>query len=286
MDPELPTDRTELLQRVVADGDRRKRKRQVAGAGIALVLLVVGATLWPNDADDQVTVVDEPTTTTTRERRETATATSTTPTSAPTTTSTASVGGPGTATTAPGDVAPGVDEVPTTEAPPVCRNSYDPRCGPFSWDATGFVDQPAESPALTFSTPVVVAQPVRYFSNFYDPDNRDADFNCATVVFEGGRGVPGSGAGVSGEVDADGVVHLPCGTPSCAPFDPPRYGPWDPPNEGSRSPKAPIWWDVVFDEPGIHTITVDVPAVDNDCDGFDLNRSPITSVQEVEVLPG
>src|SRR5205823_4234891 len=106
------------------------------------------------------------------------------------------------------------EEPTTTTDVPVCRNSYDPRCGPFYWDPQPPPNQPLTLEASVSSTSVHAGEPVTVTVHATDPD---ADvFACAE---------PGAAIVASGEAGGCAQARSLCGTTG----DPPRpSGPWDP----------------------------------------------------------
>jgi len=165
----------------------------------------------------------EPTTTSTEPPAETTTSAATTVTTGP----------------VPPPTSPTTSIVPrhTTTTALVCRNSYDPRCGPFRWDPDPGPNEP--STAQVTSTPANprVGDQVVFHVTFSNPDG-PAD-SCEVTT--------GYGDGVS-SASSCSVLAPPggCKTP---------YGPWTPPARKADT--------VAFDIPrysykaaGTYTVTV------------------------------
>ncbi|MFN2609169.1 MAG: hypothetical protein ABR511_14965 [Acidimicrobiales bacterium] len=104
---------------------------------------------------------------------------------------------------------------PTTTAPPVCRNSTDPRCGPFRYEPAPAANQPLTVQVVVQfgGAPVPPAVPkagqeVTFTVTVADPDDR-VSAECGAVSYGDGATEP-----------------LPCSPPSPCPQ---AFGPWDPP---------------------------------------------------------
>lgn len=163
--------------------------------------------------------------------------------------------------TVPSDPAPPRTTVPTTTAPPACRDSTDPSCGPFRWDPT-----PANAPLVVEAS---VAGPVRAGEQFrVDITASDADgtvdFECVLVEHD----APGISIGSCGPVE-----RLDC---------PDRYGPWTPPppEPGSGATHATIQ----IDEPGSHPVEITVSSL-SACANVDPYRSSGSTTVTVDVAP-
>jgi hypothetical protein len=189
--------------------ERDKTARRLLAAGAALQLLVALPLLLAHDSgspeDTRLDVasaplVDEPTT-----------------------------------TTGPSEVAGVVYEAttttladaPTTVAPPTtlwCRNSTDPRCGPFRWDP-----EPGPNAPLTVTITFTPERPkaydeVRFFVTASDPDARITSNICNRFGDETSPGPDGWGTCISA------VSFGPDGPPPPSPYcAPEKYGPWSPP---------------------------------------------------------
>lgn len=181
-------------------------------ATMALVALLVSVATGGGQTPKQVQVASQarPTTSSVTLPRPTttlpATSTTVTPTTVggPTTTAAVASGGRTNTTKATTGAAP-VNT--TTTAPPVCRNSTDPRCGDFRWDPL-----PNNQP-LTVNVSFSPAAPKAGDSVTFNVDVSDPDHavtsNCAVVEYGDGNSEPPS----------------PCPAPTCGP----AHGPWDPP---------------------------------------------------------
>lgn len=256
------TDRTTLLESIIAEGDRRKRRRWLAGGGGALVVvLAIVALAWPSGDREAVLTAGDPTTTTEVQ----ATSTSVT------TLDTSTTVGLETTTTA------GVVDEPaptTTEAPPVCRNSYDPRCGEFYWDydPATFPNAPLEITVEVQPAQPSVGEDVTITFTYFDADIEQAA-NCAGP----------SRLDPTTYVDL-GQSTFSCSLPSCAlPTGPPRTGPWDPPPPpGSSGPQSRSYV-VRFEAPGTYAGTAEGRSqIFCSFDGYDS----VASVPfEITVLP-
>jgi hypothetical protein len=85
-----------------------------------------------------------------------------------------------------------------------CRNSSDPRCGPFRFDPPPAANQPLN---VVVNSEVHGAE-VTFHVTVSDPDHAVSN-HCSQVDFG----------------DGSAVLSAPCASPSC----PPAFGPWDPP---------------------------------------------------------
>ena len=128
----------------------------------------------------------------------------------------------------------------TTTTVLVCRNSYNPACGPFRWD-------PAPAPAGNWTVSVqyspakpVVGDTVTFTVTISDPNT--SVYTCGHVTF--GAGGP--------DQNCESV------SASC----PTRYGPWDPP--AKRPDSVTTGYTYRYDKPGNYTFSVTYP-VGNPC---------------------
>jgi hypothetical protein len=97
---------------------------------------------------------------------------------------------------------------PITSANPVCRNSYDPKCGPFRWDPDPGPNQPLKVTVTPEQQQVSATQPVNFHVVAEDPDAKIDD--CVFIDW------------------GDGQTTPPCPpSPAC----PAPYGPWSPPTK-------------------------------------------------------
>lgn len=137
---------------------------------------------------------------------------------------------------APGPTAPPTTSAPEPPAPPttVCRNSYDPSCGAFSWDP-----QPEQSEVEVFAvtTPDAASagEPVTFVVDYIDP-----------------AGVTAIGECLNWSTSDPAVVN----TSSCqvVATDCDRYGPHDPPARSEE--RIRLEQTIVFETPGEHEVTI------------------------------
>ena len=144
----------------------------------------------------------------------------------------------------------------TTTTTLVCRNSYNPACGPFRWD-------PAPAPAgdWTVSIQYSPAQPavgdlVTFTVTISDPNT--SVYTCGHVSF-----------GAGGPDENCDTQSAPCQT---------RYGPWDPPAEHPDS--VTTGYTYRYDKPGTYTFSVAYP-VGNSC--YDPYRTQAGASQSLTV---
>jgi hypothetical protein len=134
-------------------------------------------------------------------------------------------------------------ESPTTTLPPtttttalVCRNSTNPKCGPFRWDPVP-VSHPIDV-SLTFSPPD--PKPGDKVTVHLAATDQDTALGGLLVDFGDGHG---AGFGVA---------------PLCI-AAPDPYGPWDPP---PRQPDHKEYdYDNVYSAPGTYTVTAKVSSM-------------------------
>lgn len=225
-----------LLERIITAGDRRRR-RWLLGSGMALAVSTLSIAMLTGGHETQLAVTDDPT-------ASSSTSSTTEPTSdtSPDTTEPT----PSSTTEAP----PATTS--TTEQPPVCRNSTDPRCGPFYWDydPATWPNKPLEISVTSSPATVVAGEPVTFSIRFFDPDVAGAD-NCAHGWFQGSS--PGTDDDM-GYSFADGEYDFTCAMPGCAIQRQP-YGPWDPPPPAQSEPRIRTV-SRVYAEPGDYTVQV------------------------------
>jgi hypothetical protein len=225
-----PRTRDELLDHVYGRARQlwwQRRVAPVVAASIVLVGLVSAPVLFRDGAGKprKVAAIDQPTTTT--EVEETTTT-----------------------------LLPGLDESTSTTAvivaPPttaraettlVCRNSYDPKCGPFRWD-------PDPGPNAPLTVKVT-----------FSPSNPTAGDTVQIHVVTDDPDAPTlSGWGCSPKFgDQTGVQ---CVTGLCAPQDEP-HGPWTPP------PRRPLHHEETFshayEDAGTYNFEIDRVSSEGDC---------------------
>jgi len=200
--------------------------------GCALLFLVT--TLFTGDDEPRQIQVGAgatvPASTTTSRASLTTTVPPTAPTTVTTTATPSSTTGGGSVTTAPSGARGGGDTTTTpptqatttapttapttttTAAPPPCRNSFEPRCGDFTWDPSPGANEPLTINAVPRPANPRPGDIVTFDITVADPDHLLND-NCAEVSF-------GDGATLN-------AACIP--QPTC----PAVYGPWTPP---SRQP--------------------------------------------------
>jgi hypothetical protein len=132
-------------------------------------------------------------------------------------------------------VAESAPEVPTTAVPPttttaariapapttttlVCRNSSDPRCGPFRWEPDPGPNQPLTVDITYEPSSPRAGETVTFHVTARDPDASQFPQMCS---FFG----DGSGPCISGVKGASSDPSAPDYEPYCGPM----YGPWTPP---------------------------------------------------------
>jgi cytoskeletal protein RodZ len=220
-DDRPPRSRDELLESVRRDGLRRRYRRNGLFGGLALVLvaaLAVPVLLRDSGSQRRIAATDQPSTVedeTTTTEAAVVEETTTTVDAAVTTT-------PGPTTTRP--------HATTTTI--VCRDSYDPRCGPFRWDPDPGANQPATvSITFTPANPKVGEQVIAHIK-ITDPDGPAG--SCSSTV-DWGNGQRRNSA---------------CLPPPC---ERRPYGPWTPP---ARTPDTYEFDDVnTYDTSGTYTVT-------------------------------
>lgn len=114
---------------------------------------------------------------------------------------TASAGAPPTTTT---------DQVPIPVAAPSCRNSTDPRCGPFRWDPEPSANRPLEVDVSFVPAEPSAGEGVVFTVTAVDPDGPLFRASC-----------------VNSRAFDDGEEPTPVCFGPCS--DEERHGPWDPP---------------------------------------------------------
>jgi len=184
----------EQLERVQSRAERIRARRKVGV--IALVALLVGAAVTaaialtsPSSSSKKVAATGR--TTTTESTLPVFDSTTTPPETVPPTTA---------VTAAPATTAPAAAAATTTSLP--CRNSSDPRCGPFRWDPAPGANQPITVSASTSQDGLTVTFTLRVV----DPD-------ASPIIV---------GDGTCNPPDFGDVGRSRC-TPTCPP---PGYGPW------------------------------------------------------------
>jgi len=131
---------------------------------------------------------------------------------------------------------------PTTTAP--CRNSYDPACGPFSWDPAPDPNQPITG-GVSGPPNAKAGEKVTFVVNATDPD--------ATPLQECNIDY-GDGTGV--HCDPRPVVD-----PS---YCPKQYGPWTPPAKKQGDLKNSSW-EHTFTAPGEYDVSFDIRSAMQEC---------------------
>lgn len=239
-------DRTELLDRIVAMGERRRRRRRAAltSVGIAIAAVAVGVPLslaGSGEPDESVVAagIDRSTTTETAASVDvehpvfvpTTECAGETCDQPPTPPETETAPEPG-----PDGLAPGVTSSPTmppstsTTTTAACRNSHDPACGPFRWDPQPPANQPLVVTVTVDRTTVAVGEPITITATASDPDG------------------PARFCGILTHAEAQNPA---CAYPACAEQE--RFGPWTPP--------APEPGDVsdqlvhTYDQAGTYTVS-------------------------------
>jgi hypothetical protein len=94
----------------------------------------------------------------------------------------------------------------TTTTAPACRNSYDPKCGPFRWDPDPGPNAPLTVTVTPASQNAPAGQEVTFHIVAKDPDAK-IDRGCFVIEF------------------GDDDKHPTCPSPTCQT----PYGPWTPP---------------------------------------------------------
>jgi hypothetical protein len=233
--PETPRPREELLGivRTRATVLRRRRRAAISGT-MALVLAVLGGGVAISRSIDsgpsvQVTANQGETPTTAP-----AVTSSSLPEASPTTTTTVTKT-TGKATTSTTVAARPVTTTTSTDASgsPECRQSTDPRCGPFRW-----VPEPTKNP-LTVQVSLLTADPEAgkplQFKVIVDELDTTIDKTCFDYS---GTAIESRGCNPS--------------RPGC-PDDPAAYGPWSPPE------KMPDHFEMTssrtYDKPGTYTLS-------------------------------
>lgn len=211
----------QLLELVERRADRLRARRRAAIIGLVVVLIASAATAAAavtSRSGSRHVAAGKSTSTTESTLPETTTTLppDTTTTAVPATT----------APTAPATTAPAAAAT-TTSLP--CRNSTDPRCGPFRWDPA-----PGANSALTVSVVSVTqdnSQTVTFVLDVADPD--------ASPIIVGEQ--------TCNPPDFGDVGKSRC-SPTCAA---PGYGPWTPParQRGTRR----VTYTHHYDSPGSYT---------------------------------
>ena len=228
----------------------RSRRQVIAGATLVVVagliaLPIIALTSSGNPIKSHSALVfTGPTTTVTA----TAAAPAPTTTEAPATTVPAAT----TTTT----LAPARQPAPTTSTTLVCRNSYNPACGPFRWD-------PAPAPAGAWTVSLqyspkapAVGDLVTFTVTISDPNT--SVYTCGHVSFGAG--------GPDQNCEAQSAS---CQT---------RYGPWDPPAKQADSVTTEYTYK--YQNPGTYTFSVAYP-VGNPC--YDPYQAQASASQSVTV---
>jgi hypothetical protein len=253
----LSRDRDALLERIMATGDRRRRRATAAlGGGVLAVVALIGsiALLRDDDPRDVVAVSDETTTTTTEPEDEVIPEIDKVE--------------PETTTTSTTD--PETDPTTATSEPLVCLNSYDERCGAFSWTS-----EPTNEPLLlevtASATEVAVGEEVVLHIVASDADAQPhiqlRGDSCASASVTWGDGGPG----------------FKCSPAPCQ--EPDRHGPWEPPppDPGTDELDAPYRYDAA----GVYEVVVGVrsgPLFDPCGAGATLYNSYATQTLTITVV--
>ena len=191
--------RDALLDRVIRRGTQLRRRRQVTGAGAALVVVALMGVAVAFTGNDEATEVAAGQTTST-----TLVTTTTMPAlEEPTTTIPGAEPVPTTVTSVPAGVT-----TTTTAVQAACRNSTDPACGPAYWDPAPAANQAMTVQVTPSTSSPKVGESVTFTVVVSDPDAR-IDRECnSLIVYGDGQGPPGCAT-----------------TASCVA----RFGAWTPP---------------------------------------------------------
>lgn len=252
----------DLRSKAAARTGLPRRRLLAAAAVLAVVVAGAAAVMAMEDGDAVVTVADDPDS----------------PPSTPPPTVAGIVierpEGDGSATTTTAAAVPAVPAAPPATSPQattattalVCRNSFDPACGDFSWDPEPVVGQSTVRLDVP-GGPLRVGSTYEIVVELTDP-TAPPTFNCGSV------NVSPTPAG--GWVGGFSCVVEPA--PVCAA----RYGPWTPPapSGGTITERVPV----TFEEPGPHTISVETRTPPKHC--YQPYGSDAATSITVEVLAG
>jgi hypothetical protein len=192
-------------------------------------------------------------------RVETAAATSTT--RRPTTTAPPAVLGV-TVTTAPPPSTVAPPAAPPSTAAPPCRNSENPRCGPFRWDPPPAPNDAARTTMSHTPASPRAGEPVAFVLRATDPDAPEVR------VWSGPCVDPNPGA----TCDTTGTAT------ACDP-----HGPWTPPPE--RPLDRTERYTIVFPDPGVYRVTFTAQSQSHSCPKLDPYGSTDSVTLEVVVQP-
>jgi cytoskeletal protein RodZ len=229
----LPSPNPEILDRVYARADRLWWRRQAwfagAAAAVAVLLVATSVLAWPRSdgRDTELNAVDRADETTTTVVLETTTTTVASETTTTTMQAPPAVTPP---TTRPATASP------TTTTALVCRNSHDPRCGPFYWDPAPGPNEPSTTTITYAPASPRVGETVTFTVRWSDPDG---PYGSLTTEYSWGDGRQ---ATQHADVAGDG---------RCREF----YGPWTPPK---REPHSSTWDapGYTYEQPGTYTFSV------------------------------
>jgi hypothetical protein len=225
-DDRWPARKDVLLSRVYERSGALRRQRQLRTALAVTIVVVLAAAVpalaWHGPSNPRaVHTIGEPPTTTHETTPETVAVPDTTTTTATTTTTVKS----------------------TTTTALVCRNSYNPKCGPFRWDPEP-VNQPM-TVTVTYSPQQPQAgQPVTFHLVATDDDPPAPCLDQPVDHWDFGD------TNSSSEF-ACGSVADPGGGPACPTGQ--AFGPWTPPARPLRSATADLSY--TYRQPGTYTAT-------------------------------
>ncbi|MBV9411333.1 MAG: hypothetical protein JO148_07040, partial [Acidimicrobiia bacterium] len=127
----------------------------------------------------------------------------------------------------------------------VCRNSYSPACGPFSWQPPPDQNQPITGQVTADNTTVRVGDKVTFTVTGMDPDA--APLQECNIDFGDNQGY---------HCDPRPAID-----PS---YCPPQYGPWTPPakNQGTINDSS---INHTYQQPGTYQVTFNVRSAMQEC---------------------
>lgn len=240
-----PEDREAVMRRAQSITRHRQMAMGVAAAAlVALIAVPAFALTGSGGSHRKVNTIGAPTTQSNED-------TTTTPTTAQDTTTTP---GPTTTTIKRGPAGAAT----TTTTALVCRNSHDPRCGPFYWDPAPAPNQPLTVHITYSPSQPVTGQQVTFHIVADDPDAPiacDKDANYWSPQF------------------GDGSRGYPCVTNCPAEF--PTYGPWTPPAPEPSHAEGDLTH--VYSSAGQYTMRVEMGS------GFPCTPSPYGNQQPASV---
>lgn len=157
--------------------------------------------------------------------------------------------------------APATTTSPTATAP-ACRNSENPRCGPFRWDPPPAPNDPARVSMTHAPMSPRAGEPVAFVLRAADPDAPEVR------VWSGPCVDPNPG----GTCDTTGTAT------ACDP-----HGPWTPPPE--RPLDRTERYTIVFPDPGTYRVTFTARSQSHSCPKLDAYGSTDSVTLEVVVQP-